>query len=230
MSNQPYGKKHKAMLTPKGALFFPKLNAPDEYKGKTFYNADIILDPEDAAVQKYLAKLEAIRDQYVKELKAWCAKQKGKTKALGAQIHPRETVYDVHYDKDGEETGMIILRARMNATYEKDGKVKKMSPKFFDAAGKKVGQAPEIWGGSIVRIGADVAATKNPQTHAIGVNHYLDAVFLIDVKNGGGRDASDYGFDGEEGGYTHDGSDDNEDASYDMDDDVDTDADDNPDF
>lgn len=226
--SEPRAKKLKAQLTPKGAFKFPALHAPDTYKGETKYKTGLVMDPNDPDVQAFIEKLERIRDQHVEKVKQALIDE-GK-KGLAKKVKVREVVKD-ELDKEGEETGMVYIDANMKSEYKdrKTGEIKQLRPKFFDASGQKIKKAPEIWGGTVGRLGVDLMPTLRVVDGAWGVGFFLDAVFIIDLKGPGARSADSYGFKPEEGGYTANATDDHDDddsgADYDT-----GDSDDDADF
>ena len=153
-------------------------------------------------MQAFITKLEGIRDAHIEKVKKWLIDE-GKP-GLAKKVAARDVVKE-DLDKEGNETGLVRIDAAMKAEYidKKTKEVKKLSPKFFDAAGQKIARAPEIWGGTTARLGLDLMATKRAADGAWGVGFFLDAVFIIDLKGPSGKGASDYGFKAEEGGYTH---------------------------
>lgn len=208
--SEPKTKKIKAQLTPKGIFKFPALHKPDTYKGATKYKTGLVLDPSDPEVSAFIERLEGIRDAHVEKVKKWLTDE-GKP-GLAKKVAVREIARD-ELDKEGNETGMIVLNAAMKAEYkDKDtGEVKPLRPKFFDAKGQKIKKAPEIWGGTVGRLGVDIMPTVREADKAWGVGLFLDAVFIIDLRGPGGRDASAYGYQAEEGGYSASDYDDDED-------------------
>lgn len=215
--SEPRTQKIKAQLTPKGILKFPALHKPDTYKGDTKYKTGLLMDPNDPDVQAFITKLEGIRDAHVEKVKKWLTDE-GKP-GLAKKVQVREVVRE-DLDKEGNETGMVLINASMKAEYKdrQTGKIKKLSPKFFDARGQKIGNVPEIWGGTTARLGLDLMATCREADKAWGVGFFLDAVFILDLKGPGARDASAYGFQADEGGYAYNGADaaddDDDDAGY----------------
>lgn len=218
-----FSKIYKAQLTPKGVFKFPKLNTPDSYNNDLKYKATLLVEPDAAEVPEFIAKLERIRDEEIERIKRELT-DAGKA-GLAKKVGPRD-VYKLDLDKSGEETGLLAFDVSMKAEVKRksDDKIIKLRPKFFDAKGRDISNPPEIWGGTVGRFGVDIFGSKRPADGAIGTTLRLDAVFLIDLKSGGGRDASAYGFQGDEGGYEYDG-DGASSAGYDggTDDDVDND-------
>lgn len=202
MSNEPQTKKIKAQLTPKGILKFPALTTPDTYKGDTKYKTGLLLDPSNDEVQAFITKLEGIRDAHVEKVKKWLTDE-GKP-GLAKKVKVREVVKD-DLDKEGNETGLVRIDAAMKAEFKdkKTGELKQLRPKFFDARGQKIARAPEIWGGTVARLGLDLMPTLRAADSAWGVGFFLDAVFIIDLKGPSGKDASSYGFKPEDDGYAY---------------------------
>ena len=69
----------------------------------------------------------------------------------------------------------------MNAEVEKDGKVRQLKPDFFDAKGKVLKVAPNIWGGTKVYISGQF----NPysSTTGVGVSLRLNALQIIELRD-----------------------------------------------
>lgn len=221
--SEPRAKKLKAQLTPKGTLKFPALNTPDVYKGDSKYKTGLVMDPSDPDVQTFITKLEKIRDEHMEVYKQWLIDQ-GKP-GLAKKVFDRPVVKNEE-DKAGEDTGMVYIDVAMKSEYKdrKTGEMKQLRPKFFDASGKPIKNPPEIWGGTVARLGVDLMATKRPDG-AWGTGFFLDAVFIIDLKGPGAKTADAYGFTAEEGGYTAADTADDDGADY-SNDVEDTDADD----
>lgn len=227
--SEPRAPKLKAQLTPKGILKFPALNKPDTYKNATKYKTGLLLDPNDPDVQAFIAKLEKIRDDHVARIQKWLTDE-GKP-GLAKKVAVREVVKD-ELDKEGNETGMVVLNAAMKAEYvdRQTGQTKALRPKFFDAKGQQIKNPPEIWGGTTARLGVDLMATCREADKAWGVGFFLDAVFILDLKGPGAKDASAYGFTPEDGGYTANGGDDDDGYGAEYGSGGDAPADDNDDF
>lgn len=89
-------------------------------------------------------------------------------------------------------------------------------PQIFDAKGKPMLKAPDIWGGTIGKVSFSFVEDGYfiPGTGACGISFQLEAAQIIDLVSGGQRKASDYGF-GEEDGYEYDEADTPEDEEDD---------------
>lgn len=207
------------IITPAGRANWPKLNSPDEYKGKFTFNTKLIFDPEeDGLVNKKAGNiLEAatkIRDAFAESIReklsaeiddAKAAKKGAKAKELEKKLADLD-IADIGKmevnDDDGEETGNLVLMAKANAFYTgRDGSQKSRKITIFDAKGKTLANPPDIGGGSLLKLACSVVPYHMESTNTVGVTFYLNAVQLIElVSFGGQRTASAHGF-GEEDGY-----------------------------
>lgn len=225
------------VTTEKGVAVFPKLNTPDEYKGKTTYNTKLNLPGSLKFFVKGSKKwedarplveelIEAEYETQRAKLEEIIANSKGDKKAKAekklSELSKDNPFRDV-YDDDDERTGEVQITAKMNAFYlkkvkDKDGnEVEKkvpLTPSFFDAKGREIkpGKVPEIWSGSVLKLSFDLNPYYVDSTNSVGVSFRLAGVQIIDlVTRGGGRTADSMGFGEEDGGFdssANDGDDD----------------------
>lgn len=203
------GKKRPAnekFTTPRGIAVYPKLNTPDEYKGKRSYNVKLVL--ARGAVADLVAKAEAVAEKAYQDSKAKLEEKvtsekgakKGEAKAKLAKLTKADFPMKPQYDEEGSETDNVILNFKMAASYEKDGKTIPISPRIFDAKGAMLKNPPEIWGGSILRVSGELVPFDMPAKDCAGVSLRLGAVQIIELRTrGGGVSADSYGFEKEEG-------------------------------
>jgi len=227
-------KKFTRVTTPPGIARYPKLNTPDtKYKKDGEYSTKLVLPGDEAQpiIDQYEAELaeffeaekQALLEQAEKE-----PKNKGKllAKAKGLKLcadRPFKAEVD---EETGEETGNWVFNFKMPARIAREGKPDLvLKPDFFDAGGKKLSNPPEIWGGSKIKVAADFRPF-NTQI-GVGISLRLCAVQIIELRQGGSRDASDYGFGAEEGYSAEDEEDTTSTTSAGSDA---SDADDNKDF
>lgn len=210
------------IITPEGTAIWPKLNSPDDYKGKVTFNTKLSFDPdEDGMIGKKAGNIvalgEELRDAFFETVQADLREQISEAKAAkkGAAAKKLQTALDDLVKADvgkpevdeetGEETGNVVVLVKTNA-FVKDkrtGQEREKRIDFFDAKGKKMtaDQVPSIGGGSRLKVAATMKAYYMAAHDTVGVTFYLNAVQVIDlVSFGGSRDASAYGF-GEEEGY-----------------------------
>lgn len=188
------------MNSPKGVAIYPKLNAPDtKFDAAGKFTTKLQLDGNDAEVQGFVAKLEGIRDAYFEQVVADLIKDK---KAALAKELGKDAVIKVERDQEtGDETGNLIFSASMKASgTRKDGSSWTQKPDLFDGKGNKLTNPPAIWGGSELRLSVEVEPFVNQTSKKVALSVRLKAAKIIKLRTGGGSgDASDYGFDDDEG-------------------------------
>ena len=183
---KPFTVKGFKVTSPKGEALWCKIDKPDRaFNKKGTYSVDLVCDPEGPGVPEFIDKLESLRDTVLEQA------NKGKPKPR--QYKPRD-VYKEDYDKDGEPTGNIVFKFKMNNVDDRkpgQNKVKLVGPKA------SAGEIPmvTIGNGSTIRC----AGFANPYAMAsdktIGVSLILEKVQLINLIEFGGGDE----FEDEEG-------------------------------
>lgn len=207
MSNDKNKRTVLKARTPRGVFRFPALSAADygtaDYpcpEGR--YKVDVILS--EAEAQPLLKTLEPLLEQARVEgeegFAALKVEQRKKLKNLTLN-----DLYSVEYDKETEEpTGNLIFNFKMAASGKstKNGVTREWNrkPQLFDAKGKPLtGKLPDIWGGTIGVVAFEASPYFIAGTGAAGVSLKLSAAQIIELRSGGQRDASDFGFDEEDG-------------------------------
>lgn len=220
-------------ITPKGVVAWASLHEPDyEYKKEGEFYVRLRLKPGDPGVDELIAVGQEILDE------AFDAKKKELKKdnkgALLKQLNKQEEILSEELDREsGEPTGYLILRAGMKHKIEikngpKAGKTFTKVPDFFDATGKRLKKAPMVGSGSEVKLAVRVMDYWFAKDKQIGIRFELEGVQIIELAQGGERDASSYGFEEEDGAFvTEDGDFGEEDGGYVADDE---DAEDDGDF
>jgi hypothetical protein len=229
--------KPKKYTTPIGTAFFPYLDKPDfKFKDDGEFKTKLRLSAEDAApiiemVDKLMAEIRE-DDKVTKaktEVEKFNANPKNKKKQPDV---PENSPYKDALDDNDEETGEIEFNfgATASGKSKKDGKKWERTIKFFDAKGQAMKATP-VWSGSRLRVSYSIGTYFINAKVGYGVKLYLEAVKIIELVQGGGGSAKDYGFGEEEEGYTKDDmqSDESVDASSDDSSDSDE-GDDDTDF
>jgi hypothetical protein len=213
--SKPQKKTFAKVMTPPGVLVFPKLVAPDEYKGKKSYSAKIRLSAEDSEVliERIEAELKAYwpiaKAEYeTKIAEAKTGKQKAEAKKALEEMAEAEKSYKPAYDDDGNETGEYEFNFKMPDHFisTKDKKMVYLKPDLFDAKGNLLKNPPEIWGGTTACVAGELRPYNMPI--GVGISLRLKAVQIIELRSagsGGDRSASGYGFGAREDGYEADG-------------------------
>lgn len=210
--------KNPEFTSPRGTFVYPKLNEPD-YGTDDFPKPDgeysVRLRLSEADAEPLLAKLQPLLDEaYAEGRKRFEELPVANRKKL--KDITENDLFQVEYDKDTEEpTGNLLFKFTMKAsgTSKKTGKDWSRKPVIFDAKGRKMNNAPSIWGGTVGKVSFEVRPYFIVGTAAAGLKLGLNAVQVIDLVSGGGRDAEAYGF-GEEEGYEADEDQDAEDGTF----------------
>ncbi len=196
--------KNPMFTTPAGIAVYPWLNKPDtQFDADGVYKVDLKMPVEDG--QELIAMIDkAIKEQFQAKLKE-ITKPKDK-KALCTKHKP----YEMVEDDDGNETGEVLFKFRMNAVVRpKDKEPWEQRPKVFDASRKELKPSPRIFGGSTLKVAFQINPYYAANDKSASVSLRLVAVQIIELVEGGAS-AEYYGF-GQEEGYT--GADDKEESS-----------------
>jgi len=176
---KPFTVKGTKVTSPKGTALWAKLDKPDrEYNAKGQYSVDLVCDPEAPGVPEFIKKLEALRDTALQQA------NEGKPKPK--QYKPRE-VFKEEYTKDGDETGNIIFKFKMNNVDDRrpgQNKVILVGPKA------SAGEIPmvQIGNGSTIRCVAFANPYAMASDKTIGVSLILEKVQLLELVSFGGDD------------------------------------------
>lgn len=161
-----------------GRAVYPALDRPDtKFDELGQYKADLAVP---------LAQAEPLMKKLADMHKAHVGKAPAKAS---------NTMWYMETDEDGEETGNVVFKMRIKNRLNRDGKLWDRKPKQFDAALRPCEVNP--WGGSVLAVSAVVyewdAGGKK------GISLQPQAVQIIELVSGGGKDASAFGFDATDG-------------------------------
>ena len=200
-------KKQPPLNTPRGVAVYPALNVPDtKFKPEGEYAVRLAFDPNAEDAQKMVAELERRRDVAWDEHLASLKDESERKKFTKA--YSKAPVFTEEVDKEGDETGRILINFKMKASgvNKKTGKTWKQSPTILDARGKKMENPPEIYGGSVLRIGFETTSGPVPSSKLFYLSCRLLAVKVLDLVTKGGYSAEQLGLGDEEEGYEADES------------------------
>lgn len=184
--------RNPRFVTETGIAIFPYLIEPDtEYNTDGEYKVKLRLTP-DADVfdskRKSLGAFQAFLDEML-EKSVEKAKQENKGRIKEA---------DAPYTID-EDNGDLLVNFKLKASgTTRDGKEFTQAPALFDAKGKPF-DGDAIWGGSRIKVSFEVVPFYTKLIGA-GITLRLKAAQIIELRQGGGASAENYGF-GEEEGY-----------------------------
>lgn len=190
-------KKLPTHTTTKGVAKFCYLNKPNEtFKVEGEYSVDFVQSPAEA--KPLITLIDAAMQDSLEQAK----KDNPKLKKIQVADPP----YKNDTDKDGNETGLIKFKFKAKASgTKKDKTTWTFRPRIFDAKGVPMPSTVSIWGGSVVRISFQIAPFYTAKVGA-GVSLRLQAVKVLELKSGQGKDAASYGFGEEEEGYSSEGA------------------------
>lgn len=178
--------KKPRYTTPLGIAMYPWLNKPD-----TKFNPDgefkVNLEVAATAAQSLVTFLD---EQFTQ------AVAKAKKENPGKKIKEGSPGYEVN-----EETGNVVFKFKTKAKVTtKTGDTFDQKVALFDAKGKPLVQAPNIGGGSKIKVAFEIFPYYTSMVGA-GLSLRVKAAQVIDlVEFTGGGSAGSYGF-GEEEGY-----------------------------
>lgn len=193
-------------VTPKGVAIYPRLNTPDDKFNKAGqYKVKLAIDGDDEGLAKLREEVEALidikYDEVIAEITENLTKQgkKGlikKTTEAVSKVSPFAAEED---DETGEETGRVLINAKMTAsgTGKKGPWTRK--PAIFSASGKKLANPPMIGSGSVLKLNVELFPYYAANDKTVGVSFRLEAAQVLTIVSGGARDAAGYGFGAEDG-------------------------------
>lgn len=211
MANTDKKKSYPRMTSPQGVFRYPALAAPDYGNDKYpapqgVFKVSLVLKESDPTTQNFIERLMPFyRDAEVEGLEAFAALPVGTRKKL--KEVSKGSLYETVYDKDTEQpTGEIEFRFKLNASgiYKRGpnaGKKWSAQPVLFDAMGRKMDPAPNIWGGTVGRIGFQPMPYFVASDGKYGLSLRLTGAQIINLVTKGDYSAEQLGFGAVEGGY-----------------------------
>ena len=174
------------IVTPSGKAIFPYLTEPNtKFNPIGEYKVNLSLEKDDAT--PIISKIEEALE---------------KARALAPQgKKPREAQlpYEEETDENGNLTGRCVFKFKNKAQLTtKDGRTVTMKPKLFDAKGNYLQEVESVWGGSILRVSADLIPYFVSAV-GVGVSLRLKAVQIIDLIKADASNATSYGFESTSG-------------------------------
>ena len=203
--------KRTKYSTPVGTAIYPYLTKPDEFKGKKSYRVRLLLTAAEA--QPLIAMIDAEMEKVRAEERVMDAIKRRKVEQKAKKGLPditEHTPYRPVINDQGEDTGLVEFDFKCAAegvygpTHKRAGEAWTRKPAVFDAKGG-VFSGGDIWGGSRIRVSYTLGGYFINAQVGYGVKLYLEAAKVIELVTGsGGRNASEFGFGGEEDGYVSD--------------------------
>ena len=187
-------KKRVTRTTTEGVAKFCHLNKPNnKFKVEGEYSVQFVQSPEEAK------PLIQMIDEAMALSLAEAKKDNPKIKSIKKADPP----YKADTDQDGNESGNIMVRFKAAASglRKTDKSPWTFKPALFDAKLKPLPASVQVWGGSVVKVGFQLSPFYTAKVGA-GVSMRLQAVQVLELKTGAGRDGASFGFTAEEDGYS----------------------------
>ena len=188
--------KLPTIVSPVGTLFYPWLGRPDDKfdPNKPVYKTGLLLDANAPAVQTLLTKLDELADAAFEQAIEQ-AKSAAKTPKALKEVKEikRAAPYKPEEDDNGEETGRILTRFKMNAKYtdKKTNKTIELRPDVFNAANKKLDATKtQISGGTRAQLAFQAVPYCSASNKEAGISLRMIGVRVIELVSGGARDGA----------------------------------------
>ncbi|MGL5917801.1 MAG: hypothetical protein ACRCYM_00970 [Cetobacterium sp.] len=185
--------------SPRGIAKYITINTPDTtYKPEGEYKVTLLLKGQDAEdLQKKIDEAIAVG---VASAKA----NKDNAKYLKIIKAADDKPYKPDTDKEGNETGYMRFNFKAKASgTRKDKTTWTFKPRVFDNMGNPMDLTKtQVWGGSEIRIAYEMSIYGDKAYNdrmKVGVSLKFNAVQILKLVTGQGKDAKDFGFGIEEG-------------------------------
>lgn len=187
--------KGKSVVTPAGSALWVKVLEPeyrfDKEKGE--YEAQIVVNPKDEKVAAYIAGMQKMADAALAEARENLKPPKNKS------VVARDVV-TLEYDKDGNETGNVIIKAKAKAI-DFDGNPFKVD--IYNVKGQKEDDWSTLIGnGSTIKLQAWVGPYYMANGNTVGLTAKLKKVQVLDLVS---YDDAGFGDESGEEGFGDDG-------------------------
>ena len=175
--------KGKAMVTPLGSAMWVKILEPDTtFDSNGTYSAQLVCDPNDEKVAAFIKAATTMGEKALAEAKENLAAPKNKSVVLRDVVQPE-------YDKEGNETGMVVIKAKTPAV-DRDGK--EVTIPVYDVKGRKEENWDKLIGnGSKIKMEVWAFPYHMANGNTVGVSMRLKKLQVIELSEYGG--ASGFG-------------------------------------
>ena len=171
--------KQIKMTTPKGSAHYPHLKRPDtHFHDQGIYKADLLVPKKDA-----LPLMEKLAKHY--------------KSITGSDLNmSKNSMFEEYVEKDsGKNSDQILFKMRIKNRLTKTGEVWDRRPKMFDSELTPIDVDPK--GGSQMKVSFELYAWE--ASGKKGVSLQPVAVLITQLNTGQSDNASDYGFEKEDG-------------------------------
>ena len=190
---------YPTITTPRGVLIYPHLTEADTkfVKPDGEYHTKFALQADSDEANALIETLEGILNDYIEA-------NPDKLTAAKLKKAARADLYEEEVDDEGEETGRIIFKFKLKAKVKTKTKEWDQQPRLFDGNLTPVPEGVNPWTGSEGKISSEVFPYYMETSKTFGLSLRCNAVQLLKLVQGQGKDAKSFGFDSEDDSYTSD--------------------------
>lgn len=164
--------KWENVNTPTGSSLWTKVVEPDfKFDKDGRYEASILMDPNNEEVQAFKRFMESKVNQAVEEAK------KSLPKAKAESINVNYSV-DTYFDKEDNDTGLLIFKAKSKASYNGDP----ITIGIYNVKGQKMEDFSELIGnGSQIKLQVSFRPYHIQASNTVGLSIKLKRVQIISI-------------------------------------------------
>jgi len=187
--------KGKSVVTPAGSAMWVKVVEPDyKFNPKGTYESQIVCDPKDPAVEKFVAMMQRMSDEALAEAREGLKPPKSKSVVARDVTSPE-------YDKEGNETGNIVIKAKTYAV-DFDGNPQKVE--IYDVKGRKEDNWNTLIGnGSTIKMQVWISPYHMANGNTVGLSAKLKKIQVLKLETFSGA-ADGFGDESGEAGFGDD--------------------------
>ena len=187
----------QVITSPEGTAVWPSLTSPTNFKGEgpLAYECKLKLDLKAEGVTSFIERLEQALTDGPATLNEQRARF-GEKPLTKAQFKKKSNLpWQPELDDDGNETGHVIVKAKLKAERKIKGEAVAQRPALFDASGQQFSLDTPIWSGSKIKLAIQPAPYFVPAI-GYGLTLRLKAAQILKVVNGSNEslDAEAFGF------------------------------------
>lgn len=183
------------VVTPRGTFLWPHLIEPDTRYDKPHgkYKMTFAVDADDAS--DFIEELSALRDEFVEE-------EKPNLKPAARKKAALRDFYEEEFDEEGNETGRLLFKFKLDPVVEGKTKTWTQSPVLFDAGNNPITEDIQPWTGTEGKVSLEVVAYFGQDNKEFGLSLRMKFVQILKLKEGGNiKNGAAAGFGVEEDGY-----------------------------
>lgn len=188
------------MTTPRGVFIYPHLTEADTkyVKPDGVFHTKFAIESDLESTDEFVVELERLLDEFVAEYRADKSNKMTPAKYKKTSL---ADIYEDDVDDEGEETGRLIFRFKLNAKVETAKKSWNQYVRLFDSSAAPIKGAINIWTGTEGKANIEVFPYFMASTKTFGLSLRIKGAQILKLVSGQGATAKDMGFGAEDDGY-----------------------------